>query len=237
MKDIKDICLLTQARLGSVRVPRKMLRPFAGTTLMDIAVDKMLSSKVIPPEQCYISVHEPELVELGEKKGINVFHRSEASANSEGASLTEIYEWHDKLPYKYVVLINGCCTLFKTETMDAFIKAFAESDFEGMFGVHLKKNYYWKMEEEKNGAYTGTSIVEWPKDLEVMNTKAIGPTLEAAHIFYASRMDGIPKNRWMGKLNGFDPQLGFYPVPERETLDIDYEWQFEMCEILYKNGF
>ena len=42
MKDVHDIAVVIQARLGSQRVPGKMLKPFAGTTLMDIAIEKML---------------------------------------------------------------------------------------------------------------------------------------------------------------------------------------------------
>ena len=41
MKDIKDICILVQARLDSQRVPGKMLRPFADTTLVDILFEKL----------------------------------------------------------------------------------------------------------------------------------------------------------------------------------------------------
>ena len=28
-----------------------------------------------------------------------------------------------------------------------------------------------------------------------------------------------------------------FPMEEKEVLDIDYDWQFKMCEILYKGGF
>ena len=47
-KYIDDIAVIIQARLGSQRIPAKMLRPFAGTTLMDITIEKVLNSKVIP---------------------------------------------------------------------------------------------------------------------------------------------------------------------------------------------
>ena len=30
--------------------------------------------------------------------------------------------------------------------------------------------------------------------------------------------------------------IELFSVPEQECLDIDYEWQFKMCEILYKGG-
>ena len=41
MKNIKDVLFICQARLESQRVPRKMIKPFADTTLMDILIDKI----------------------------------------------------------------------------------------------------------------------------------------------------------------------------------------------------
>ena len=57
MKNKQDICVIIQARLESERVPKKMVRPFAGTTLVDILLDKLSSSKVIPATNIYFSVY------------------------------------------------------------------------------------------------------------------------------------------------------------------------------------
>ena len=53
IKDINDVCVLVQARLGSQRVPNKMLKPFANTTLVDILFKKLNSSVVIPKSNIY----------------------------------------------------------------------------------------------------------------------------------------------------------------------------------------
>ena len=71
MKDIKDICVVVQARLGSERVPAKMLKDFAGTTLMDIMCQKILNSKSIPKENFFLSIHEQELLDNAEKYDLN----------------------------------------------------------------------------------------------------------------------------------------------------------------------
>ena len=55
MKNIKDICFIIQARLSSERVPRKMIKPFAGTSLVDIACKKINQSIQIPNENFYFS--------------------------------------------------------------------------------------------------------------------------------------------------------------------------------------
>jgi spore coat polysaccharide biosynthesis protein SpsF (cytidylyltransferase family) len=44
-KSLKDICFIIQARLNSTRVPRKMIKPFSDTTLMELGILKVLDSK------------------------------------------------------------------------------------------------------------------------------------------------------------------------------------------------
>ena len=41
MKPLDSIAIVIQARLNSQRVPKKMIRPFAGTTLFDLVLDKV----------------------------------------------------------------------------------------------------------------------------------------------------------------------------------------------------
>ena len=224
MKNINDVCVLVQARLSSERVPGKMIRPFAGTTITDISIENILKSEIIPKENFYLSEYEKELVEIGEKHGVNIYHRSEKSANSEGTPMTEIYEWWDKLPFKYVVLISACCPLLKTETIDKFFKSYIESDSDGMFAVMEKKNYFWRTD--------GSSLI--PLTEAVMNTKTVNPVYEAAHCLYAGTLEGIGRGVWMGDF-AKKGDIELVTVPEEEVFDIDYEWQFDLYEVIYEH--
>jgi CMP-N-acetylneuraminic acid synthetase len=222
MKKIEDVCLLIQARLGSQRVPKKMIRPFTDTTLVDILFGKLKQSSVVPKSNIYFSAYDNELKQIADKHGINIFHRSEKSAMSEGQPLTEIYEWWDKLPFKYVVLVSACNPLLKIETIDNFVSSFLSSDREGGFAVFEKKTYYW----DKNGL----PITDW-KNSTIMNTKFVEPIYEAAHCLYASRMDIIGNGNWMDV--NYPPQPELFVMDELESFDIDYEWQFKLGEQLY----
>jgi CMP-N-acetylneuraminic acid synthetase len=224
MKNIKDICIVVQARLGSQRVPNKMLRPFAGTTLTEILFDKLKQSKIIPKNNIYFSAYEQELKDVARKHKINTFYRSKESAFSEGEPLTEIYEWHDQLPYKYVVLISACNPLLKIETIDKFIEEFIQAEEEGGFAVFEKKTYYWNKQ--------GDSITDW-KGATIMNTKFVEPIYEAAHCLYASRLDIIKDGCWMD--TNYPPKPKLFVMDELEAFDIDYEWQFKIGEQLYEN--
>ena len=224
MKKIEDVCVVVQARLGSQRVPGKMLRPFAGSTLTDILLDKLRFSQIIPKKNIFFSAYEQELRDVANKHGIQVFDRSEKSANSEGDPLSEIYEWHDKLPFKYVVLISACNPLLKLQTIDDFFHKYLTSDNDGQFAVFEKKQYYWSKEEKP--------ITDW-QGSPIMNTKFIKPIYEAAHCLYASRLDVIKDGCWMGDTSPPEPKL--FVMDELEAFDIDYEWQFKIGEQLYGN--
>lgn len=222
-KNLNEICLIVQARLGSQRVPRKMIKPFAGTTLVDILFKKLKSLKNIPTKNIYFSAYEDELKQIAENHHINIFHRSEQSAKSEGDPLSEIYEWYNKLPFKYVVLVSACNPLLKAETIDDFIDNYAKSDKNGGFAVFEKKTYYW----DKNSK----PISDW-KGRTTMNTKFAEPTYEAAHCLYASEMSGIENGVWMDDKSPPQPEL--FVMNELEAFDIDYQWQFDTAEAIYK---
>jgi CMP-N-acetylneuraminic acid synthetase len=223
MKNINEVGIIVQARLSSQRCPQKMIRPFAGTTLMDICLTKLVNSK-IKNHNIWVSVYEQELLDICKKYPINIFRRSEKSAMSEGTPMTEIYEWWDQLALKHIVMVNACTPLLKQKTIEQFYFDYCATDKDGMFGVIEKKNYYWD-----NNGHMLTPLTE-----AVMNTKTTQPIKEAAHCLYASKLSSIGDNIWMGDFR-IPNSIELYTVSEQECFDIDYEWQFIVAEKLYNN--
>jgi len=65
-----------------------------------------------------------------------------------------------------------------------------------------------------------------------MNTKAVEPTYEAAHVLYASRLDLVQEDRFMGNFQ--EPGgIKLFKMDELEAFDIDEQWQFTVAEKLY----
>lgn len=219
MKSPNDICVIIQARLGSKRVPQKMIKPFCGTTLMDICLKKLSDSKYIPNKNIYVSAFEQELVDIVDKYEVNHFPRSAESAESEGTPMSLMYEWWNKLPYKYCILVSACAPFLETETIEGFYKNFLSIEQQGSFAVLAKKNYFWNKSRE----------IITPLKEDVMNTKTADIVYEAAHCLYASRLDTIGSGIWMGDFN--DPEsINLFVVKEGECFDIDYDWQFSRAE-------
>lgn len=225
MKNLDNIAVIVQARLNSQRVPGKMLRPFAGSNLFGIVLDKLLQSKIIPRHNIIGSVYEQDLIDELEKRELNYWHRSKESAN-EDEDLKLIYEWHNKLfaKYKYVILISGCNPLLKVETIDKFVEQFVLQPEDNLFAVIKKKTYYWDL--------NGKMITPWPESQKIMNTKTVEPIFEAAHCLYASDLDLIEKEQFM--VDFTKENLKLFEIDELEAFDIDYEWQFNTAELLYK---
>ena len=219
-KNIDDVLVVVQARLQSERCPNKMIRPFAGSTLTDLLLEKLLASQVIPQRNIYLSVYEPELVAIGKRHNVNIFHRSKESATAQvGTQL--IFEWWDKLPFKYIVMVSACLPLLKIKTIDNFVENYIESKSMGMFGVAEKKNYFWDKEGNCFSSY-------------LSDTKLADVVYEAAHCLYASSMESIGRGIWMGDLSK-KGDVELVSVPENEIFDIDYEWEFDLYEHVYNH--
>ena len=227
MRSIDEIAVVVQARLSSKRIPNKMLEPFAGSTLTDICLEKIKNSKLIKPENFYFSVYEPELKELADRHGVQVWNRSEASANSEGTPITELFDWWEHLSdqYKYVVVVSACCPLLKIDTIDEFIRSYANNDNDGFLSVVEKRNYFWD--------HNHNLITPWPEGHDIMNTKYVKPTYETAQCLYAGRLDKLGQGIWMGRLYN-EGEVGIFPIGEEEAFDIDYPDQLVTIEALYK---
>jgi CMP-N-acetylneuraminic acid synthetase len=222
MKNIEDVAILIQARLSSQRCPKKMIRSFAGTTLTDLSIEKLLASKIIPKKNIYLAVHEPELIAIGEKHGVNVFVRSKESSMAEGESMSVLYEWWNKIPFKHIIMVNACAPMLKIETIDNFIQTYINTESNGLFGVIEKKNYFW---DKEGNCFT-------PLTEAVMNTKTADIVYEAAHCLYASELNLIGKGLWMGDFQK-PGDIELFPMNEDEVFDIDYEWEFNTYEALY----
>ena len=200
-----------------------MLKPIGNTNLFRLAIQKVKDSG-IPLENFYVSVMEPELLEAAIDERVNIFERTKESAISE-SKVGTMYEWYNLLPYEHVMLINPCLPFLKPKTIRSFYDTFMVTAADSMFAVTEKKNYYWNANYEL--------VTPWPEGQELLNTKEVEHTYEAAHALYGSRMDIIGEGKFMNHpfVRG-NPIL--FPIAEEEAFDIDYPWQFELARGRYE---
>lgn len=198
-----------------------MLKPFAGSNLFEIAIEKLVNCSFIPNENIYLSLYDKQLIEIGKNYPVNIFKRSKKSV-SEAKDPRTVSEWGWKLPHKYFVTINACTPLLTETTITNFVKHYLKSSSKSLFAVHKKKNFYWDSK--------GNMITKYPGSLD---SKLVNDTFEAAHCLYAGCKNDLSNNVYLGDFTPNYPEL--YEVHEKETFDIDEPWQFSVAEILYNN--
>ena len=227
MKDIKDTVFIIQARTQSTRVPNKMLRPFNNSNLFEIAIQKVLSSTVIPKENFYLSIMDDELIDIAKKYNVNYFVRSEESTQ-EPVTLQKALEWYNRLPFSNFVIINACNPLLKVSTIDKFVQQFLETESNGLFGVFEKKTFLFGNDGRMLNHFNGED-----KYLATLETKFVETCYEAAHSLYAGTTEDIGNGIYMGTFKESN-NPSFFVMDEIECFDIDWPWQFDVAEKLYR---
>jgi CMP-N-acetylneuraminic acid synthetase len=185
--------------------------------------EKLSRPKTISPKNIFVSVYEDELIQIAQKYYLNIHKRSKESAYFDGdGSVSVMYDWWDKLPYDYAVLVSPCLPFLKLETIEGFYNHFKTIDKNGLLGVMERKTYYW--DENKK------LITKKFEKSGNMNTKVVETTYEAAHCLYGGKMSSIGDGIWMGDFT--KDEIDLYPINESECFDVDYKWQMDYAKKL-----
>jgi len=224
-KRLSDICFIVQARLNSSRLPGKMLKPFADSTLLEITIEKVKNSLL--SEHFYLSVNEPELIEVAKKHEVKTYLRSEQSMRNDDTvpfSLTEVFEWWDKLPYRYYIVMDACYPLAKVNTINEFIVAFRNLSFTGLVSAREHKHWFFK----SDGTFIQDSDSE---DARItFNSKYVEPLYSSGPL-KAGVLSDIGNNIYAHNYKTPPP---IFLYPDDEHIDIDYLTEFNLAEQLYK---
>jgi CMP-N-acetylneuraminic acid synthetase len=217
--NVHNLLIFTQARLNSQRLPNKMLKKFGGRSLFDIACEK-LAAVDFPSQHKWVSLYDEELKIIAKKHGINIYNRSQESANSD-TNISNIWEICN-LAYSNYVMFNPCLPFLKVETIERFIKKYEQLNFASLFGVKKFKDYLWGSNQE----------LFFPPNTDILNTKDCEQLYLAAHALYAGRTFDIRNNIQLGDFKKGNPNL-FVMEDKIECLDIDDDADWQIAESLW----
>jgi len=216
---LKDITVFTQARKNSRRCQNKLLRPFAGSTLIDICLEKMNDFQAY---KVYFGAAEQEFIEKASKfRNIKFIKRSQDSAD-ENTSAKKVFEILNEFTTTFVCWINPCHPFLRKETIENAIEKFLDSPSPSLTSVVLEKGWYF---DSNKTAVTNRSLQ--------VDTAIADGVYRVAHAFHIYNREHLIEHGrlWNNKPN--DPYL--FQIPHIESLDIDTENEFIMVEKLYSH--
>lgn len=219
-----QIKALIPVRSGSVRVANKNIRPFAGSSLLEIKIKQMkriqamgLIDGVVVNSNC------DEMLDIAKRLGVECVKRDEKFAKSE-SKINEVYvdiaKHFDAEIMLYVDCTNPMLEDKKiTESIDLFLN---KNDAEDTLNsCHLIKEFMWNTDGDKQPINYSLSNIPRSQDL---------PDIVALNF----AINIVPTHQMIEQKSivGKNPIL--FLLDEVQSLDIDNEIDFEFAEFLYR---
>ena len=101
---MKTLAVVLHARKDSTRCPNKHLRDIGGTTMIDIAINKVSQLKNV--EEVYLAAFDQELIDKAENK-INILKREYDSVAPGNAHHSIMYRHLKNVKSDYIINLNG----------------------------------------------------------------------------------------------------------------------------------
>ena len=218
------VIALVNARLTSSRLPNKLLKPFADTSLAEISIKRLKNLKNFNKK--YFAAYDEPLLHLAKKylDDDSILTRSKESTQSNNNVLLEFGHVKD-IDFDYCVWINSCHAHLKAETIENAVYLLRNKSYPSM--TSAIKHYSWFYENN------GSNPINMKYPNEQKNTQQSKPIFEVAHAFHIWRKEHFFNTLtvWNNKHN--DPYL--FEIDKIEALDVDDEKDFIISESVYKN--
>jgi CMP-N-acetylneuraminic acid synthetase len=202
-------------------VPRKLVRPFAGTTLLEVALGKLDRMDFV--EHRYLAVADQELMELANGyPNVEVLQR-DAAAVKKGVNPQHVtFAHYLKVPSDFILVFNPCLPFVRLDTVRQAYEYFQQTDFRSYTSAVPTGDWIF---DESGNALTNSDPLNLTTNKNVKFFKA-------AHAFHIVNRRFFETHGHHWTFAPGDPQL--IRIPEEEAVDVDTEVEFEVAEALYR---
>ncbi len=217
---MKSVSVVMNSRLESTRIPRKMVRPFGDTTLVDIALKKLNQMDFF--ENRFFAVAEKELAGMAKPyKNVKILERDTKAVAKGVHSQIVTFAHYLNIPSDYVFVFNPCLPFITIETIKKAFDYFQSTDYPSYTASVPTRDWIF---DSKGNSLTN-------KDPKIASTMAGDIYYKGAHAFHIINKERFRKNEYHWSYTPNDPHL--VQIPEEEHVDIDYMIDFEFAEFLY----
>lgn len=214
-----SIGVLSFGRKQSERCVNKMLRPFANTTLADIALRKL---HAFGP-QAFFAAYDEEFRGKCDEHQVAFVPRDVRSVSID-EPITDILSFLRDVPFTHLLIVNGCLPFLQTSTIRTFLDACVAGDLAPAFAVIRRKNHFLTTDHRP---------LNFPLEMKTINSKTVEPVLEFAHALYFFERDYFFEH---GRYWDWQTVRLLEIADPRELIDIDTEADFEFAEALWRGS-
>ena len=208
---------LVAVRSGSVRVQNKNLRPFAGSSLLEVKLKQLKRIKRL--DGIIVNSNDDIMLQIATQNGCEAVKRDEYYA-SNTVSMSDVYKnMAENCDCDVIAYINCTNPLLKDETIDNAISVFeAMEGYDSLNSAHLIKEFMFL-----NNKPVNYDLLNQPRSQDLPDYYALNFAINII-----TRDNMIACKNVVGKC----PLI--YGIDEVEATDIDNPIDFEFAEYVYK---
>ena len=212
---------LVAVRSGSVRVKNKNIRPFAGSTLLEV---KLAQLKRIPEiDGIIVNSNDDEMLKIAADMGCETVKRDEYYA-SNSVSMSDVYRnMAENCDCDVIAYINVTNPLLKDETISKAINIYMDNidKYDSLNSAHLIKEFMFK-----DNLPINYDLRHQPRSQDLPDIYALN---------FAISILSREKMIECKNVVGYRPYI--YGIDEVEATDIDNPIDFEFAEYVYKKYY
>jgi len=218
---MKNISVVINARLTSTRLPQKLLRPFSGTSLIVIALEKLNQMDFF--EHRYLAVAEDELKEIGKRfDNVELLHRDKAAVKK-GINPQEItFAHYLNVQSDFIFVFNPCLPFIQIDTIRNGFNYFQSTQYSSYTAVIPTKDWIF---DENGRALTNSD----PRNVTTNKGQSF---YRATHAFHIVNKVFFAENGYYWTFTKDDPHL--IEIPPEEAIDIDDQLDFDFAEFAFE---
>lgn len=218
----KPLSIVINARIQSSRTERKLVRPFADSTLLHIALEKL--NRMDFAKHRFLAVAEPELIELGRQyPNVEILERKPQSVQRGWNPMMVTFRHFLEIPTRWLMVFNPCLPMIRVETIRRAVDRFQQTDFPS----------YTAVTETGDWIFDSVGNALTMSDPKIVNTNKDRVFYKGAHAFHFLDRDRFREQGILLAYQRNDPHM--IEIPKGEAIDIDDEIEFRFAEFYYKN--
>ena len=210
--------MLIAVRGGSKRVPRKNIKPFCGTSLLELKIKQGLRIKGI--SEVVVSSDDDEILEVARALGVKVLRREEYYA-SDNVPMKEVYgHLAENLSCEHVLWAPVTSPFVKDESILECIEIYNNlENHDSVVTTRILKEYMWL-----DGQPLNYDPNNHPRSQDLPEINCLN---FAVHI--------LPRQLMVKRKAIIGSSFHQVVLSDIESIDIDTEFDFMIAENLYKS--
>lgn len=209
---------LVAVRSGSQRVKNKNIKPFAGSSLLEIKLKQL--KRISKLDGIIVNSNDDTMLELSKKLGCEIIKRDEYYA-SNSVSMSEVYcNMAEHCDCDDIAYINVTNPLLQDETIERAIDMYyaLKKEYDSLNSAHLIKEFLFKNNQPIN-----YDLQHQPRSQDLPDIAALNFAISI-----------ISRDKMMESKNVVGNKPYIYIIDEVESTDIDNEIDFDFAEFVYR---